>query len=231
MALLRTIFFSLFLILSFLVGTFLTLTVAAFTRNSKTFRQAAQIWAKALVLASGSKLTIKGLENIPKDEPLIIVSNHQSAADIIVLLAAIPRYFRFVIKKELFAVPIFGFYLRMADYVPLNRQAGSGSVKSLGQADVTDAILIFPEGTRSGSQELLPFKKGSLFLVFNYKARVLPVAINGSYKIIPKGSFVIKPTDVTISFGPPLDLTNYPRTKAGYEKGMEELRSSIEKML
>jgi len=60
---------------------------------------------------------------------------------------------------------------------------------------------------------------------------VLPVAINGSYKIVPKGSAVIKPTDVTISFGPPLDLTNYPRTKIGYEQAMGELRNSIEKML
>ncbi|OGC03822.1 hypothetical protein A2276_08220 [candidate division WOR-1 bacterium RIFOXYA12_FULL_43_27] len=231
MALLRTIFFSLFLVLSFLVGTLLTLAIAAFTRSSKTFRHAAQIWSKALVLASGSKLTVKGLENIPKDEPLIIVSNHQSAADIIILLAAIPRYFRFVIKKELFAVPIFGFYLRMADYVRLDREAGASSVKSLLKADVADAVLIFPEGTRSGSSDLLPFKKGSLFLVFNSKARVLPVAINGSYKIVPKGSAVIKPTDVTISFGPPLDLTNYPRTKIGYEQAMGELRNSIEKML
>jgi len=178
---------------------------------------------------------IDGLENVPKDEPLIFVSNHQSAADILILLATIPRYFRFVIKKELFKIPIFGAYLRWSGYMPLDRGAGAAAVKSLSKAEDylkdNGSILIFPEGTRSGSHEMKKFRRGSLFLIFNTKVRVVPIALDGSYKLISRGGISINPTPVKVSFGKPLDFSGYKRDKDDYDKAIKELESSIKKML
>lgn len=235
MAIIRSIIFYPIVLLSFLVGTALTLIALIFQPGTKSFRRSARIWAKFLLFVSGTSVKIEGLENVPKDEPLVFVSNHQSAADILILLATIPRYFRFVIKKELFGIPIFGAYLRWSGYMPLDRGAGAAAVKSLSKAENylkdNGSILIFPEGTRSGSHEMKKFRRGSLFLIFNTKTRVVPIALDGSYKLISRGGITINPTPVKVSFGKPLSFEGYKREKDDYEKAIGELETSIKKML
>lgn len=203
--------------------------------NSKTFRYTAKIWAKFLLFVSGTRVKIEGLENIPENEPLIFCSNHQSAADILILLANIPRLFRFIIKKELFKIPIFGAYLRWSGYMPLDRGAGAAAVKSLNKAQYflkdNGSILIFPEGTRSGSAKMKPLKRGSLLLIFNTKVRVVPIALNGSHKLISKGKPYINPCEVTVKFGKPLDFSKYERDKDDYDKAIKELTTAIASML
>ena len=93
------------------------------------------------------------------------------------------------------------------------------------------SILIFPEGTRSGTHKLQPLKRGSLLLMFESKARVIPIALNESYKLISKGKWFINKSDVTVRFGKPLDFSKYNRDKDDYEKAIKELRGAIEGML
>ncbi|NQU17572.1 MAG: 1-acyl-sn-glycerol-3-phosphate acyltransferase [Candidatus Saganbacteria bacterium] len=235
MAFIRTLFFYLLVVLSFLIGTTLTFLKTIIKPGSKTFRQSAKTWAKLIVFASGTKVKIEGIENIPKNEPLVFVSNHQSAADILILLAAIPRLFRYVIKKELFNIPVFGAYLRWADHMPLDRGAGAKAVKSLTKAEdflkENGSVLIFPEGTRSGGHELIPFKKGSMFLIFNTKARVVPIALDGSYKIISKGSIFVNPAKVTVRFGKPLSFETFGRSKEDYNKAIQIMQNSVQELL
>ncbi|MFC1496407.1 lysophospholipid acyltransferase family protein [Candidatus Margulisiibacteriota bacterium] len=220
---------------SFVIGTTLTIALSGFRPKEKHFRRAAQIWAKFLLLCSGIKAKVEGIENLPKNEPLIFVANHQSAADIVLLLACTPRYFRFAPKKELFNIPIFGSYLKWSGYMPVDRESGRKAIKSLAGAEEflkdEEAILIFPEGTRSPDGVLKEFKRGSLFLIFKSKVKVIPVGICGSYKIIDKGSALVKPTTVIMKYGKPLSFENYSRTRADYAKGIEILTATINKML
>lgn len=235
MRILRSAFFYLIVLISFLIGTTITFLALIRRPGSVAFRRSAQLWAKFLLFVSGTRVKAEGKENIPENEPLIFVSNHQSAADILILLATIPRLFRFVIKKELFKVPVFGAYLRWSGYMPLDRGAGATAVKSLSKAEDylkdNGSILIFPEGTRSESDEMKPFKRGSLFLIFNSKTRVVPIAIKGSHELISKGKPFINPGRVCVKFGPPLSFKNYGRTKDDYEKALAELESAVRKML
>ena len=118
--------------------------------------------------------------------------------------------------------------------MPLDRGAGASAVKSLSKAENhlkdNGSILIFPVGTRSGSARMRPLKRGSLLLIFNTKVRVVPIAINGSYKLISKGKPFINPCKVEVKFGKPLDFSNYSRNKNDYDKAIKELENYIKMM-
>lgn len=107
----------------FFIGSFLAMLFFPFAKNKTLpFHIAAHHWAKVILFFARIKVSTHGFENIPKGQPLIIVANHQGAGDIPVVLASLPVYFRFAIKKELFRVPFFGWYLRHAGYFPIDRK-------------------------------------------------------------------------------------------------------------
>ncbi|MFC1767707.1 lysophospholipid acyltransferase family protein, partial [Candidatus Margulisiibacteriota bacterium] len=156
---LHTAFFVIVMVVTFLVGTTLTLPFALFSkRKYRPFQFAARLWSRLLAFISGARITVSGIENIPESGALIFASNHQGAADILLLLAYLPRSFRFIIKKELFRIPLFGMYLRLAGYLSIDRKAALASYKTLGSAaealEDGECILIFPEGTRSKTGEV-----------------------------------------------------------------------------
>jgi 1-acyl-sn-glycerol-3-phosphate acyltransferase len=235
----HTIIFDLTAIALFFVGAALSLLFVPFFRKRyRPFQFTARVWAKILMRMSGSKVTIQGLSNIPKKGGYIFASNHQGAFDILITLAYIPRYFRFIAKKELFNIPLFGLYMKLAGYVPIDRDAASSAHRTIGGiADVLmkkECILIYPEGTRSKTGELGAFKRGSLMAAFQSGASVIPVAISGSHKMLPKRSFLIDPADIKISFGKSMDLSGYKGKKAAkedYEKELGVLRNDIQGML
>jgi len=229
----RSIFFYLIVGLSFAIGTLITIPIAWFSRNKvRTYRFSARVWSKFLAFLSGIPVKIEGLDNVPKNEALVIVSNHQGAADIMILLAYLPAYFRFVIKKELFKIPFFGWYLRKAGYVSVERGAGEKAHRMFSEAEAVlksgDNILIFPEGTRSRTGELQPFKRGSLLLAFRAKVRVLPVAIQGSFNILPPKSIFYNIVPVKVKIGKPVSLEKYG---SNYEKALEDIHETIKDML
>ena len=175
---------------------------------------------------------------MPKSGGVIFASNHQGALDILIHLAYLPRHFRFVAKSELFKIPIFGWYMSLAGYVPIERDVSKSAHKTIaGAADLLkegDCILIFPEGTRSKNGELLPFKRGSLMAAFQSGATVVPVAISGSYKMMPKSTYVINRVPVTVNFGQPISFSKYlgiKPTKEDYEVELAGLRHAIEELL
>jgi len=229
---LHNFLFYLYTLISFFVGIALALCFAAFSKDKiKTFQMAAQLWSRLLIFFSGVKVTTQGLENIPPDQPMILVSNHQSAADIPILLAYLPVHFRFAVKKELFSIPIFGWYLREADHFSVDRQAVLSAYKILTQMirilKAGGKVLIFPEGTRSWDGTLGKFKRGSLMAAFQSGAPVIPVAISGSFNILPRGAKLFKPVKVKLSVGKPV----YIRTQEEYDRKIEEVREAIARML
>lgn len=237
--LIHTLLFYALGVVTFIVGTLITIPFAIIIReHHKVFHFSARMWSKLLMIASGVRVRATGIGNVPKDGGLIFASNHQGAFDILILLAHLPRPFRFVAKSELFRIPFLGWYMSLAGYVPIERDVSASAHRTIGNAvDLLikgDCILIFPEGTRSKTGELGPFKRGSLMAAFQSGASVVPVAISGSYGMMPKRTFVINRVPVSIKFGQPLSFKKYLGLKPGkddYESELSSLRQEIESLL
>ncbi|MCU0640904.1 MAG: 1-acyl-sn-glycerol-3-phosphate acyltransferase [Candidatus Margulisbacteria bacterium] len=230
--LLHTLVLYLYTIASFFVGSLVALCCAPFSRNKpRLFQTAAHLWARTITLLSGIRVKVTGLNNIPQGQPLIIVANHQGAADIPVLLACLPVCFRFAIKKELFGLPIFGWYLRQAGYFPIDRALILSAYKMVERIiailKTGESVMIFPEGTRSRDGSLGEFKRGSLMAALKAGVPILPVAIDGSYNILPRGTWLIRPTTVTLGIGKPIVI----RSEEEYDAKVKEVRDAIAAML
>ncbi|MFH1826508.1 MAG: lysophospholipid acyltransferase family protein [bacterium] len=228
----HTIFFYLLIAVTFLFGTTLTLILGVFTRSkAQAFQKAAHLWARFLMPFSGIKLNVSGLGNIPRDKAVIFASNHQGAMDIFLVLALLPVNFRFAIKKELFKIPFFGWYLKKAGYFSIDRKlilsAYRTVEKIIDYIKSGESVLIFPEGTRSKTGELGRLKRGSLLAALKSGAPIVPIAISGSVKIMPRGSFLLNPCPVKFSVGQPIEI----KSEEDYDNKVEEVRQAIAGML
>ncbi|MBI5970760.1 MAG: 1-acyl-sn-glycerol-3-phosphate acyltransferase [Deltaproteobacteria bacterium] len=190
----------------------------------------ATLWFKIILKLSGVKVSVRGAEFVPKDTPVIFLSNHQGAFDIPVLQGYIPHRFRWVAKKSLFKIPVVGWSMSMAGYIPIEREAARKASKSIDDAAEKikngASVLVFPEGTRSTTGQLLPFKRGGFSLAVRSGAPVIPVAITGTRDIMKRGKLSIRPADVDISIGAPIP------TKGMDEKILQAaVRTAIEELL
>jgi 1-acyl-sn-glycerol-3-phosphate acyltransferase len=186
---------------------------------------ARHLWSPSILWLARIKLQIEG-PPLP-DGPAIFASNHESAFDINVLFVAIPRNLRFVAKRELFEIPVFGWYLRMAGYVEVdrgNRRRAFESLKKGGEQVRAGASLIaFPEGTRSIDGRVHPFKKGPFVLAMEAQVPVVPVAIVGASAVTPKGQIKIRPGTVRVLRGEPV----MPQDHKDKESLLREVRRRI----
>jgi 1-acyl-sn-glycerol-3-phosphate acyltransferase len=140
-------------------------------------------------------LKIEGREKIIKGETYVIISNHQSLLDII-LITRLGNNFRWVSKAELFRVPILGQTMRMARYLEVARGSKESVLKFMDQAlqtlDRNISVMMFPEGSRSKSTEIVRFKSGAFQLALRRDKPILPVVIDGTGKVLPKEGYTIK---------------------------------------
>ncbi|GAB4343074.1 MAG: lysophospholipid acyltransferase family protein [Candidatus Abyssubacteria bacterium] len=186
-------------------------------------------WASLLLWTCGVRLQVRGRENLPPDGPFILMSTHNSHFDIPVLVKEVPRQFRIVAKKSLFRIPVFGWIMRVAGYVPVDRGDRTQAFASLDRAAETVQggmpLLVFPEGTRSPDGSLGPFKKGGFVLAAKSKAPIIPVVIDGTFHVLPKWSWRISPGCVSVTFGKKIETSTYSyETK---ESLMEAVRRSM----
>ena len=219
--------------LCWLTGPILALFMKRKTLASQIW---AKIWGKVLTAIATTGFRIEGLENIPKDTPVIYAPNHQSNLDWMILLAALPLPFRFVMKKELFKIPLFGTANRRAGYFCLDREAKIGAARTLSKVEQTikagESVVIFPEGTRTHDGKLGQFKIGSFLVAFETGAPIIPIAISGSFQIMPRYSMKIKPRKVKVKIGSPISfgvLKN--KTNQEYQMVMDRVRDGIATML
>ncbi|MHC1721528.1 MAG: lysophospholipid acyltransferase family protein [Clostridiaceae bacterium] len=147
--------------------------------------------ARHLLRLSESKLEIKGLENIPK-EPCVFVSNHQAIFDTILLVSNIDKQVGFIAKKELEHTPFIGFWIKAIHSVFIDRSNVREGMKAIneGVERIKEgySLIIFPEGTRSLSSEMGGFKKGSMKLAIKAGAPIVPVTIDGTYRVLETGN-------------------------------------------
>jgi len=196
-----------------LIGTFGLLHALFARRSPRATWLATRVWSPALLWVGGVKLSVEGLENIPENQAVIFVSNHQSTADIPVLFSVLPLNVRFVAKHVLGYVPFLGWYLRLAGFILINRSDRKKAVQQLEHAAeqirAGTSIVVFPEGTRSTTGEILPFKKGAFNLALKAGVPICPIAIEGSGRLMPKNSWNIRPGPVRVKVGPPLDISAF----------------------
>ncbi|RII29550.1 MAG: 1-acyl-sn-glycerol-3-phosphate acyltransferase [Geobacter sp.] len=186
--------------------------------SGKSYAFHARLWARVSLALAGVRVDLLGSEQIPEG-PVIFMSNHQSNFDILALLAAMPRQFYWIAKKELFEIPVFGTSMRRGGYIPLDRSDGRKALKSMDSAAKViregKSVVIFPEGTRSKDFHLLPFKRGGFMLALKAGVPVVPITINGSGRINPAGRTRLYRGHITINLHPPVTTaTTVPRTEA-----------------
>jgi 1-acyl-sn-glycerol-3-phosphate acyltransferase len=152
-------------------------------------------WGRRCMQLTGTRVRVEGLEHVPQG-PCIMVANHQSHFDVPLLFAHIRKHVRFIAKRELFRIPVFGQALRLSGNVEVDRRGGQSDRDTLGRAipvvQAGTTILFFPEGTRSQDGALRPFKKGASVLALLAQVPVLPLAVAGTRHILPKSSRTVR---------------------------------------
>jgi 1-acyl-sn-glycerol-3-phosphate acyltransferase len=166
-------------------------------------------WAANILRASGVTVRVDGAERLVAGRPEIIVANHQSFFDILAFLACLPVDPKFVAKKELFRIPVFGPAILAAGHVRLDRRNLKEAFEAYHVAarrirDENLHILVYPEGTRTRTGEMLPFKRGPFVLAIACGAPVIPAYVHGAFDIQPKGRLRIRPRPIHIRLGEPL---------------------------
>jgi 1-acyl-sn-glycerol-3-phosphate acyltransferase len=194
-----------------LIIAILTILVSPFDSRGKITHYLSKIFSKVILFVSGIKLKVNGLEKIDRGKSYVFVSNHASYFDIPILMQAIPNNVRFIYKKSMSKIPIFGWGMYLGQYVPIDRENGREALKALRNAAKKIkkgiSIVIFPEGTRSADGEVKDFKKGVFVLADEAEEDIVPVLIKGSFNIMQKGKFKINSASVDVEFFEPMKYT------------------------
>jgi 1-acyl-sn-glycerol-3-phosphate acyltransferase len=187
-----------------------------------------------LALASaGIRYRVIDRDRIPRDRAVVFCSNHQSNVDPPVLFQSLHRRLHILYKAELSRLPILGRVLRLGDFVPVERENREEAFRAIEQAAQSiragNSFLIFPEGTRSRTDQLLPFKKGGFIMALHAQAPIVPVAVKGGRDSMRKGSWVIRPVNVTVRIGEPIQTTGM--SDADRDRLIALVRERIDAML
>lgn len=183
----------------------------------KTSATAAQkyprAWAKIIISIVGVRVRVSGIGNLDPESTYVFAGNHTSQFDIYAFQAAFPHDFRWIAKKELFDIPVFGRAMKCAGFIAMDRSGGREALKSLnlaaGQIAGGSSVLIFPEGTRSKDGKLHKFKAGAFLLAIKSGVPVVPLSFNGAFKILPSGKLFPKSGEIIIRIGKPMPTVQY----------------------
>ena len=191
-------------------------------------------WSRSLLWAAGVEVEAEGLEHVRSDKGLIIVSNHQSMFDIWTMMAALPVSLRFVAKGELGRIPIFGAACRSAGHVFIDRSdpiRASAAIRAAGERMAREglSLVFFPEGTRSPDGGLRRFKKGSFALAIETQADLVPLAIDGGARVLPKGARRVRPGIIRLECAPAVPLRGL--TTDDRDDLTRRTRETVESML
>ncbi|HAR98509.1 MAG TPA: 1-acyl-sn-glycerol-3-phosphate acyltransferase [Syntrophus sp. (in: bacteria)] len=173
----------------------------------------ANLWARILLLISATKVNVIGGENVLTRSPQIFMANHASDFDILIVLAHIPGQFRWIAKKELFRIPLFGRAMRNAGYIEIDRQNHERALRSIDEAAEKikqgKSVMTFPEGTRSHDGKIQAFKQGMFHLAIKSGVPIVPISIVGASEIMPKRSLRVNRGTITMVIDKPIDVTGY----------------------
>lgn len=186
-------------------------------------------WARFVMKMSGAKITVKGLENIPKDQTVLFIANHQSFFDIPLLMAVIDVPKGFIAKKELETWPGISMWMKYIRCVFMDRdnlrKSAEAIVEGINIIKSGHSMIIFPEGTRSKGGEANEFKSGSFKLALKPKVPIIPVTINGTYKLLERNNNKIKADSLEVIIHPAID------TKSLSKEEITDLPGKVESII
>jgi 1-acyl-sn-glycerol-3-phosphate acyltransferase len=167
------------------------------------------VGVRLALFTTGITFRVTGREHLPLNRAAVYCSNHQSNVDPPILFEALHPRMHILYKHEIDQIPILARAFRLGGFIPVDRRNREASLRSIenGAASIRsgNSFLIFPEGTRSRTDELLPFKKGGIHMAILAQAPIVPVAIRGGRAAMQKGSWLIRPAIVDIAVGEPIE--------------------------
>ena len=182
---------------------------------------------------SGIRFRVAGREHIPRGRAAVYAANHQSNVDPPVLFAAVHPRMHILYKAELQALPVLERAFRYGGFIPVDRRNKEAALRSIeaGAESIRagNSFLIFPEGTRSRTDDLLPFKKGGFIMAIKAKAPIVPVAVQGGRDSMRKGSWIVRPAMVSIRIGEPIESAGF--TLQERDRLIAATRARIEALL
>jgi 1-acyl-sn-glycerol-3-phosphate acyltransferase len=197
------------MVLVTVAGFPVALLVAVLSGPGPALRLASWYWAPILLRSAGAKLIVEGTDGIDWSRPQVLVANHQSMIDVSVLFRAVPVPLRFLLKQELAAMPVIGWYAGAMGMVFIERANARAARRRLSHAVATlrggATLIAFPEGTRSKDGVIGAFKGGAFQLAIEAGVPVVPVHIEGSGKVLPPSGFAVRPGTIRLRFGTPIE--------------------------
>jgi 1-acyl-sn-glycerol-3-phosphate acyltransferase len=207
----RTLWYYLVLIVSSIVhalGPIGAALLGVKHRPGGVYDWGAQDWSRQVLAAAGTPVDVEGIERVPRDRPVVYASNHSSMFDIWALSAVLPGSTRFLAKQELTRVPLIGRAMLVAGHISIDREHKKQAFEAYARAAETIrrgfSAIVFPEGTRSRTGELLPFKNAPFALAIAAQAPVVPVYVHNTFQILPKGNYFLRPRPIRVLIGTPI---------------------------
>jgi len=227
-----TLFKGLLIVLLAIPLSVLALLSVPIDRSGKLFHLVARTWSKFILWIFGIKVKVRGLEHLEPNRHYVYVSNHASMFDIPALITGIPDNVRLVLKKELTKVPLWGWALRYGHYIVIDRGKARDAMRSLERAAermrTGASVILFAEGTRTRTGKLQAFKRGAFSLAVRSGVPIVPVTINNTFGILPKGSIDVRPADIEMVLEKPVPTATVEGREAE-TRLMTEVRAAIEK--
>jgi 1-acyl-sn-glycerol-3-phosphate acyltransferase len=162
---------------------------------------------------TGIRFRVAGAGHVPRDRAAVYCSNHQSNVDPPVLFDAVHPRLHILYKAEIESIPVLARAFRYGGFIPVDRRNKEAALRSIeaGAASLRagNSFLIFPEGTRSRTAELLPFKKGGFIMAIKAAAPIVPIAVQGGRDSMRRGSWIIRPVTVSIRIGAPIESAGF----------------------
>lgn len=215
----RTIIWFIWFVLSLIISTPFIFRVKYLIKKNRIeeseslIYKCTNIWANSLLKLAGVKVNVHGIDNIPKDKTVLFVGNHQGNFDIPIYITQIPRVIGFISKIEVEKIPVVRTWMNFLHCVFMDRsnlrKSGEAIIKGVKNLKNGHSIVIFPEGTRSKGGPIKEFKAGSFKLATKSKCPIVPVTMDGSFKIMEHGNGPwIKPATVNLYFHPAIETAN-----------------------
>ena len=191
-------------------------------------------WAQRLLAAAGVRVVLENEGEIDRGAPQVLVANHSSWFDVLALTAITPGRYVFVAKKEVEHIPFLGHTIRKTGHIFIDRGNHQAALASLAAARERlrrekPRVIMFPEGTRSATGELQPFKKGAFVLAIETGADIVPAAILGSRAVMRKHSLLIHPGTITIRLGKRISVAGM--TMAQRDQLLNDTRKALTGLL
>jgi 1-acyl-sn-glycerol-3-phosphate acyltransferase len=207
----------------------ISIPVFLFPNKERILHGMASSWAKLIMRTIFSPVKVTGMEKIDTTKAHVYAVTHASAFDIPVLYANLPFQFRILFKKELLSYPVIGWHLKRSGQVCIDQQKPSRSVAAIRSAVKSlqhgMPLVIFPEGGRTPDGEIKPFMAGAFYLAIKAQVDIVPVALLGTYDLLPMNTYHIKPRPLEMRVGDPIPT-------AGYDlRDMEALSARVQKAI